>query len=104
MCAVESAARMNKNMTVYLFVLSHSNLSSLTRQSMLRLSSVYKNIVINRILIDDYIRDSPLEKWWASGALKKSQWPRSHASDVLRYLTLWKFGGIYLDLDVVVTS
>lgn len=25
-------------------------------------------------------------------------------SDMLRYLTLWKYGGIYLDLDVVVTS
>lgn len=26
----------------------------------------------------------------------------SHTSDVLRYLTLWKYGGTYLDLDVVV--
>jgi len=25
-------------------------------------------------------------------------------SDMLRYLTLWKYGGIYLDLDVVVIS
>jgi hypothetical protein len=25
-----------------------------------------------------------------------------HASDVLRYLTLWKYGGTYLDMDFVI--
>lgn len=34
--------------------------------------------------------------------LDDSKFPVSHASDILRYLTLWKYGGIYLDLDVIV--
>ncbi|XP_031353901.1 lactosylceramide 4-alpha-galactosyltransferase-like isoform X2 [Photinus pyralis] len=36
------------------------------------------------------------------GKVEASLYARSHASDVLRYLSLWKYGGIYLDLDVIV--
>jgi len=50
------------------------------------------------------VKETPLDAWYTSGVLKKSHWPVSHMSDILRYLTLWKYGGIYLDLDVVVTS
>jgi mannosyltransferase OCH1-like enzyme len=25
-----------------------------------------------------------------------------HASDILRYITLWKYGGTYLDMDFVI--
>ena len=48
-----------------------------------------------------YVKGTPLEGWYNAGALKKSLWPTSHASDVMRYLTLWKFSGTYLDLDIV---
>lgn len=34
--------------------------------------------------------------------LEKSKYFTSHLSDVLRFLTLWKFGGIYLDMDMIV--
>lgn len=34
--------------------------------------------------------------------LQTSYWPVPHASDILRYTTLYKFGGTYLDLDVIV--
>lgn len=34
--------------------------------------------------------------------LFESEYFVSHASDYLRFLTLYKFGGIYMDLDVVV--
>jgi lactosylceramide 4-alpha-galactosyltransferase len=33
--------------------------------------------------------------------LYKSKYFNSHTSDVLRYLSLWKYGGTYLDLDIV---
>nr|CAD7411140.1 unnamed protein product [Timema cristinae] len=54
--------------------------------------------------IEHYLEGTPLEDWYKEGALKKSRWPMSHSSDVLRFITLWKYGGTYLDLDVVVTK
>lgn len=100
-CAVESAAMMNPNMTVYLLYLSPSKLSESSRV-LYEILKDYSNVKIRRIMINEYVKDTPLERWYASGILKSSYWPTSHMSDILRYLTLWKYGGIYLDLDVVV--
>lgn len=102
-CAVESAARMNPDMTVNLLFLSPSTPSNQT-QLLVDLLLDYTNVRVNRVQIADYIKDTPIEEWYASGMLSSSYWPRSHMSDVMRYLTLWKYGGIYLDLDVVVTT
>lgn len=102
-CAVESAALMNPKMMVYLLLLSPSKLSGPTKTIIEKLTS-YDNVRIRRILMDDYVKNTPLEEWYASGVLGTSRWPVNHMSDILRYLTLWKFRGIYLDLDVVVTT
>nr|CAD7412401.1 unnamed protein product [Timema poppensis] len=64
----------------------------------------YNNIRIRHVNIEHYLEGTPLEEWYKEGALKKSRWPMSHSSDVLRFITLWKYGGTYLDLDVVVTN
>lgn len=42
-----------------------------------------------------------MEKWFQSDQLFLSKYLNSHASDFLRFTSLYKFGGIYLDLDVV---
>ena len=102
-CAVESAARQNPKMTVYLLFLSPSKIADSSKQVIRQLLS-YENIKIRRIYINNYVKHTPLEEWYASGILRTSRWPRSHMSDILRYLTLWKYGGIYLDLDVVVAK
>lgn len=102
-CAVESAAKMNPSMTVYLLFVSPIKFSNATKLIVKQLES-YPNIKIKHILMNKYTRCTPLEEWWATDILKTSKWPRSHMSDILRYLTLWKYGGIYLDLDVVVTT
>lgn len=54
------------------------------------------------IFIYRYLDNTPLKVIHATGALNYSLWPVAHSSDVLRYTTLYKFGGIYLDLDVLV--
>lgn len=102
-CAVESAARMNRKMTVYLLFMSPSKISESSKQLVRQLLS-YENIKIRRLYMNNYVKHTPLEEWYDSGILRTSRWPKSHMSDILRYLTLWKFGGIYLDLDVVVTT
>lgn len=103
-CAVESAALMNPGMLVNLLLLSPSPPSNHTAK-LLKYLIDYKNVKISRIYINEYIGNTPLEQWYANGkVLESSQWPRSHMSDILRYLTLWRFGGIYLDLDVVIVK
>lgn len=102
-CAVESAAKMNPELHVYLLFTAPINLGNSTAKSKFvsQLLS-YPNVHIRHLNFERYFVGSPLEQWYRSGALKASKWPRSHASDVLRFLTLWKYGGTYLDLDVVV--
>ncbi|KAK0087617.1 hypothetical protein PV325_000564 [Microctonus aethiopoides] len=104
-CAVESAARMNPTMKVYLFIFNTNrtlNYSNKTKNIVKQLMS-YKNIAIRHISLETYFENSPMNEWWNSTyGPNSSQWFTSHMSDVLRYLTLWKFGGIYLDLDVVI--
>jgi len=94
---------MNPSMTVYLLFVSKSEFSNSTREIVRNLLN-YPNVRIRHIDPQKYVKETPLDAWYTSGILKKSHWPVSHMSDMLRYLTLWKYGGIYLDLDVVVTS
>ena len=102
-CAVESAAKMNPKTKVYLLFVSPAKISNQSKEMFNQLRT-YPNIHLGHIYPEEYVKGTPLDVWYKSGVLKKSRWPRSHMSDILRYLTLWKYGGIYLDLDVVVTA
>lgn len=51
-----------------------------------------------------YAKDTPLEDWIMNGELFLSAYLNAHVSDFLRYLSLYRWGGIYLDLDVVVQA
>lgn len=48
------------------------------------------------------MKDTPAEKFYQSGELFTSKYLIEHMSDFLRYIVLYKFGGIYLDTDVIV--
>lgn len=105
-CAVESAAMMNPRAQVYVLYpspLSQPNVS-LPADPLFNIINAYSNVHVRHLNAERYFQGSPLEEWYKSGYLQASQYPRSHASDLFRYLTLWKFGGIYLDLDVVVVK
>lgn len=52
--------------------------------------------------LEKYLEDTPVRDLYHSGKIETSQWAVSHLSDVLRFVSLWKYGGIYLDLDVIV--
>lgn len=61
----------------------------------------YSNIHFNYLNITQYTEHTPLEDWIKNEKLFRSQFLVSHTSDVLRYLSLWKYGGTYLDLDTI---
>ncbi|KAF2906057.1 hypothetical protein ILUMI_00120 [Ignelater luminosus] len=105
-CAVESAARMNPHLDVYLLFASPGQIKNenTTSDRFLKALLTYKSIKILHLDYGLYIKNTPLEDLYESGKLESSKYSLSHASDVLRYLTLWKYGGIYLDLDVIVVK
>jgi hypothetical protein len=101
-CAVASAANTNPDTKVYLLytcsVIGNLGDSPAYVKQMLS----YPNVRIWKLVISDYIKRTPLENWDFMRKIHSSHWPVVHASDILRYLTLWKYGGTYLDLDFVI--
>ncbi|XP_057653316.1 lactosylceramide 4-alpha-galactosyltransferase [Diorhabda carinulata] len=105
-CAVESAAKINPNLDVYLLFTSPGLLKNEKDESdqILQALKTYKNLKMMHLDYEKYVKGTPVEELYTSGKIDNSYYAQSHASDVLRYLTLWKYGGIYLDLDVIVVK
>ncbi|XP_041449801.1 lactosylceramide 4-alpha-galactosyltransferase-like [Drosophila obscura] len=109
-CAIESAALHNPNSQVFvLFVdrkyrlLVDSNGGNRwNQQPFIDAILSYKNVNLRRLNLWRYTADTPMEEWLKDGNLFGSQYMVSHISDFLRYLTLYRYGGLYLDMDVVV--
>jgi len=64
----------------------------------------YDNIHFEHIELDDYFVDTPLEQWYFCSAWNEGPYAVSHLSDALRFLTLYKYGGYYFDLDFVMLN
>lgn len=62
----------------------------------------YPNIYMRNVHLWSYATGTPFVYWLMRGDLFDSKYLISHTSDLLRYLSMYKFGGIYMDLDVVV--
>lgn len=62
----------------------------------------YENIQFYQTDVVQYSTNTPLEEWFRSGKIFNSHFIIQHVSDILRILTLWKYSGTYLDLDVIV--
>lgn len=72
-----------------------------TRLPLIDAISSYNNVYLRQANIYEYSKDTPLEEWMNKGVLFSSFYLLTHTSDILRMLTLWKFTGTYLDLDVI---
>jgi lactosylceramide 4-alpha-galactosyltransferase len=94
MCAIESAARHNPNARVNLIAIQEkNNFEYLTRY--------YKNVQIKVVEVNELFKDTPLEKWSIEKLTKINELTRIvHLSDILRMAVLYKYGGLYLDLDM----
>jgi len=57
---------------------------------------------------EEIFKSTALEKWWFQHTefhgdlpLTKTDFRYSHLTDLIRFAVLWKFGGIYLDFDMI---
>lgn len=102
-CSIESAARAHPNWQIN--VLFAGPVSIHTQNgSTIGVLQKFNNINFYRIHVADYGKGTPLEDILSSNLLNSSRWSVMHSADVLRYLTLYKWGGVYLDLDVIVVK
>lgn len=62
----------------------------------------YRNIYFRRINIQNYCLSTPAEALLTKDRIFESSFLTETLSDILRFVTLYKFGGIYLDTDIIV--
>lgn len=100
-CAVESAAKENQDRPVQLFMQINGLDDDQKKNPWYSVLTQYNNIEIILINSTDYFANTPLEKWHNDGVWRngKNQFP--HFSDYIRMLSLYKGGGLYMDLDFI---
>ncbi|XP_051858868.1 lactosylceramide 4-alpha-galactosyltransferase-like isoform X2 [Drosophila albomicans] len=101
-CSIESAALNNPNFQVFLLFATPTYTLDDQNDPILDALRSYKNVNLRYLNIWRYVKDTPIEKWFKEGHLFRSKFLTEHMSDLLRLITLYRFGGIYMDLDVVV--
>lgn len=92
---------MNPEHSVFVLFTSQVGFRNVTTIPILDALLSYRNINFNYLNLTQYAKETPLDEFMMSGELSRSSYIITHTSDVLRYLSLWKFGGTYLDLDTV---
>ena len=97
-CAMESASHHHPDKHLYYFMTSYYVQISNILVTLLRNPKIH----IVHLEYYRYFRNTPLENWFRTGKWRESHWRSSHVSDALRYVTLWRHGGLYLDTDVIV--
>ncbi|KAG4066882.1 hypothetical protein HA402_012949 [Bradysia odoriphaga] len=100
-CAIESAAKHNPNRDIFVLFISPVGFTDIIPSSVESVLK-YPNVHLRNNDMWKYAAGTPLDQWLRSDAMFYSNYLYEHMSDVLRFLTLYKFGGIYADTDVVV--
>lgn len=101
-CAIESAAKWNVDRDVFVIFTSKVGFLDDVDAPIMNALQFYENIHFRNINLTTYTAGTPAEEWLRSDQLFLSKYLHSHVADFLRFISLLKFGGIYLDLDVVV--
>lgn len=101
-CAIESAAMANKNNKIFIIFVAPFTLQSIHFTKEMKVLLEYPNVFPLALNLVQFSIDTPLELFIANGAIFKSIFIKSHTSDVVRLLLLWKYGGTYIDTDMIV--
>lgn len=101
-CAIESSALANPHLKVFFLFSSRERLNNLKLTPEVGAILSYPNVHINYLNMNEISSKSPMESFLKTRRLAKSSFKIEHTSDVLRLLLLWKYGGTYLDLDMIV--
>ncbi|GFU30757.1 lactosylceramide 4-alpha-galactosyltransferase [Nephila pilipes] len=99
-CAIESAARHHPDRQVRVLMTSPDPLKR--KDNFTGPLELLENVRLFRVDFGHLMFDTPLWYWYIRGKWKTSPFKVLHISDALRLCIIWRYGGLYLDLDVVV--
>ncbi|XP_072429315.1 alpha-1,4-N-acetylglucosaminyltransferase-like [Chiloscyllium punctatum] len=103
-CSIESAARLNPNKPVYYFMRGFTGKVSAYREPEykgIRLLSSFKNVIILPLNPKELFSNTPLAGWYAKVDPSTELYWIISLSDGCRIALLWKYGGNYLDTDII---
>lgn len=102
-CAIESAARTNPNTNVFVLFASPAGFErGQPRAAVFEVLAGYANVHVRNLNLWTYTEDTPAERWMRAGELFNSSYLGVHMADMLRLVSLYKWGGTHIDLDFVV--
>lgn len=110
MCSIESVLRHNPNHILNIYVPSpvdFKNSIDAWKDTLIANIGVKKGLAYTnriRIVQIDYpgtFKDTPLEPWYTDKKHEKSWWVQQNLGNAFRLALLWKYGGTYLDLDII---
>ncbi|KAM9127834.1 alpha-1,4-N-acetylglucosaminyltransferase-like [Pangshura tecta] len=103
-CSVESAARIYHDRPVVFFMKGLNNstwLDSNYTYAAFSLLSAMKNVFIFPLQMESLFQETPLVAWYHNvNAIQEKHWVHI-SSDASRLALIWKYGGIYMDTDVI---
>ncbi|XP_026331825.1 alpha-1,4-N-acetylglucosaminyltransferase-like [Hyposmocoma kahamanoa] len=100
-CVVESAARFHPDWQINIAFSAPMNMSS---RANLNPFQGFSNVKFWRVNILKYVKNTPVEYLITRHYLNKSYDAVRHAADILRLVTLYKWDGVYLDLDALLVK
>ncbi|XP_017859374.1 PREDICTED: lactosylceramide 4-alpha-galactosyltransferase-like [Drosophila arizonae] len=104
-CSIESAALNNPNFQIFT-VFSCPTFRPLVGRQKLLVDAIesYENVNLRHLNLRNYAMNTSIEDWVKRDDLFTSNYPVHHTSDLLRLISLYRFGGIYLDMDIIVLT
>lgn len=97
-CAVESAARMNPDLNIFVTFTADVGFRNTTAMPTIDAVLAYPNVHLNHVDLKKFAAGTEVLKWIIIGVVERSQYNVAHTSDFLRLLSLWRYGGTYMDI------
>lgn len=102
-CAIESAARSNLNSKIFvIFVSPYHYLREINFTPIMQSILDYPNIYVYSMNLMQFSLETHYDDLIKNGNLLKSKFIKQHTSDLLRFLLLMRYGGTYIDTDMIV--
>lgn len=102
-CSIESAARANPGWQVTVLFAGRVPKQCQRTVNFTTLQT-YSNIHLYRIHVKTFADRTPFQNFFSSSSLENSLHPVYHSAEILKYLTLNKWGGVYLDTNMMVSK
>ncbi|XP_063697453.1 lactosylceramide 4-alpha-galactosyltransferase-like [Culicoides brevitarsis] len=100
-CGFESTVRLHPDSQIFILIVNSDYFEPAYDFEPTKKLMEFKNIHFRSINLEKFSKGTPLEQFFATKRYTKSRFMKTHLSDILRYLVLWKYGGTYLDSDMI---